>query len=494
MKKESGIILHIASLPSIEPIGNLGQEAKEFIEFLNNSRMDIWQILPLNPVDRVWSPYSPASAFAGEPLYIDIKSLDDSALVREYLNQIEKSHKGENIDYSLATSLKIPILRKYFQKRRFDPEFQSELTNFMTYNSWVEDYGLFTALQSYFDMDPWWKWPEEIKFRNGLALENYKLKLSDEIDFSIFLQYMFFKQMQVLREKAKEKNVKIIGDIPIYVPLNSADVWINPQLFMLDDQMQPLWVSGAPPDGFSEGGQKWDTPVYDWLEHKKENYEWWKNRISNAFKLYDILRLDHFRGFEAFWAVKPDAEDARDGIWMKGPAEDFIIEIKENFNDNSFLVEDLGLITPEVLSMKKVFGFPGMKVLQFAFDSNPFNPHLPFDDNKADAVYTGTHDNPPLPLWEKDLNQMETNTILDYLSEHKIEVKGLSLSQALIRAAFNADAPMSIIQFQDLLEPKKGLRMNIPGTTVGNWIFKADPNVNMKDLTEIIIKLKEPRG
>ena len=290
-----------------------------------------------------------------------------------------------------------------------------------------------------------------------------------------------------MKKEAKKRNIEIVGDIPMYVPLDSVEVWCNPSLFSLDHTFHPHHVSGAPPDYFTPEGQKWNTPVYEWSNHAKDGYSWWKKRIAHAFRCFDVVRLDHFRGFESFWAVPPADEDARNGLWKRGPGMDFLHQLKKTFHDKKFIVEDLGNITPEVEWLKSEFGYPGMRVLQFAFDNDPSNPHLPGSVNDHYVYYTGTHDNPPLPYWYATLDDWGRQTV-DKMMGTK---DGTPVIDQLLEEVLNSNAAFAMIQFQDLLELSPANRMNRPGTIKNNWVYKADPDPDWKQLEDNIKKLRQ---
>jgi 4-alpha-glucanotransferase len=477
MTKSYGLLMHISSLPTKEPVGTIGLEAYQYLDFLEASGATYWQILPLHPVDLVYSPYASASAFAGEVRYIDIKLLNDEELTEHYNIVVESLPEYTQANYSIAMQIKIPILKEYYERQ--DTDLDEVLETFQSNHPWVWDYCLFEALKTQFGNKSWPSWPEGIRLRDPHSLDFYGKLLSQDIRFGIFLQYLFFTQWSKLKKEANKRNISIVGDLPIYVPLDSADVWCNPSLFALDDAMHPRWVSGAPPDYFTPLGQKWNTPVYDWSNHHQNGYAWWKQRIAHSFQCFDLVRLDHFRGFESFWAIPPEDEDARGGHWKMGPGGEFLQAIKEAFPEKNFIVEDLGNITPEVDELKRFFGHPGMSVLQFAFDGNLQNPHLPQQITPQRVYYSGTHDNPPLPSWLESLS-----SDVKALVTESLHLQDQDMNDALLEIVLNSPAAFSILQFQDLLPADPTNRMNTPGTVKYNWLYKVPWDLDIAPLTE----------
>lgn len=477
MTKKFGILLPLSSVPTREPVGNIGLDAYRFLEFLKACGATHWQMLPIHPVDEVFSPYSAPSAFAGETAYIDIKLLDDEELTDHYRTLLEELPEYETLNIPIARQIKLPILREYYLRN--EGTLQPEIKKFQEKQSWALDYALFEALKVQFGQKPWTQWPEGIRLRDPHSVEFYGKLLGDDVSFFLFLQYLFFKQWNLLKKEAKDCNITLIGDIPIYVPLDSADVWTHPSLFELNENLEPLWVSGAPPDYFTPLGQKWNTPVYRWPQHQQEKYAWWTRRIRHSFGCFQTVRLDHFRGFESFWAVSPLDEDARNGHWMRGPGMDFLHHLKQKFPASSFIVEDLGDITPEVEWLKAEFAYPGMKVLQFAFDGNPNNPHLPLFVDRETVYYTGTHDNAPLPLWFQTLEPSAREMV-----NRTFGPEEESVVAQMIKAVLNAPSALPILQFQDLLEPSAARRINTPGTVKGNWIYKVPQDLSLSSLIQ----------
>jgi len=461
--RKSGILMHISSLPSDYGIGTIGKEALDFVDFLRKSEQHLWQVLPLNPTDFNNSPYQGSSVFAGNPLLIDINRLKQDGLVwDEDLWNIYCGSNPEQVDFNAIKGYKYDILKKAFNRFQKNTDY----IIFETQNSaWLTDYSLYMALKEHFNEKPWFEWDDDIKKRSKKALEQYTKTLWESIEYYRFEQYIFFSQWTKLKKYANENNIEIIGDIPIYVALDSADVWANQSLFMLDKDHQPTAVAGCPPDLFSQDGQKWGNPLYNWKTIKQSGFMWWIDRIKESQKLYDIIRLDHFRGFESYYSIPIDAETARDGHWENGPGMALFTAIKKHIPDAKIIAEDLGHLTPEVHKLLEDSGFPGMKVLQFAFDPYRDNPYLPYNYPKNCVAYTGTHDNDTTRNWFFEERNKEF--IRDYLNVAEDEW----VSVAMVRTVLASRADTAIIPIQDYLG--YGKRMNTPGTvSPDNWSFR----------------------
>ncbi len=461
--RKAGVLMHITSLPSELGIGTIGHEAFEFIDFLKRSEQRLWQVLPLNPTDFNNSPYQSPGVFAGNPLLIDLIDLKNKGLVwDEDLQNIDFGQDVEVVDFDKIKAYKYNVLRKAFERFRKDYNY----TLFETQNDdWLHNYALFMALKEHFGGSAWFLWDEDIKKRDKKAIEKFSQMLRSSIEYYKFEQYIFFSQWNKLKEYAKQNEVEIIGDIPIYVALDSVDVWANQDIFLLDENSSPKKVAGCPPDLFSKDGQKWGNPLYDWEAIKKTGYLWWIKRIKESQKLYDIIRLDHFRGFEAFYSIPIDAETAREGKWEKGPGLELFQVIEKSIPNVKIIAEDLGHLTPEVHKLLEESGYPGMKVIQFAFDQYRDNPYLPYNYPKNCIAYTGTHDNDTLINWyEKERNK---EFVRDYLNV----AEDAWVCVGIIRTVLQSRADTVIIPIQDYLG--YGKRMNTPGT-VGpqNWSFR----------------------
>ncbi len=480
--RESGILMHITSLPGPYGVGTMGANARAFVDFLKKAGQKLWQILPLSPTGYGDSPYQSCSAYAGNHYLIDLDLLvADGLLKEEDLSGIRWCDQSDKVNFGLLYQHRLGVLRKAWQ--RFED--RDALAQFCRENSnWLPDFALFMALKEENNHLPWYQWPEELKRRNPDALQQAQERLQSEIDFYCFVQYLFFNQWQSLRDYAHENGVRIVGDVPIYVPLDSADVWSDPELFLLDNDLNPEAVAGVPPDYFSEDGQLWGNPLYRWDLHKKQNYSWWLRRLTAAGQLYDVIRIDHFRAFEAYWSVPYGDKTAKNGHWVKGPDMDFVNAVKENLPDLELIAEDLGFLTQEVLDLRDNSGWPGMKVLEFAFDSED-SEYLPHNYPKRSVCYTGTHDNTTMRHWFETADQkaVELATAYMRLTEEEGFVWGA------IRTAMSSVSDKCIVQLQDHLDLGGEARMNFPGTTGSNWTWRVQDGLCTDALAEKIYKL-----
>lgn len=468
MNRSCGVLLPISALPSKYGIGTLGRSAYQFIDFLKNAGQEYWQILPSVPPGVGDSPYSSYSTFAGNPYFIDLECLVESGLLqKEECENIHWYQSDDTVDYNILSNERIPLLHKAFERGRYQTDVN--YGQFKEKNSdWLDDYSLFMALKYHFGCKSWQEWDQPVKLRNAETLHSYKKELSDEIDFWCYIQYLFFSQYEKLKAYAQENDIKIIGDIPICVAQDSVDVWANPQLFYLDAELNPIWVAGVPPDYFSKTGQLWGNPVYDWDGHKKELYDWWCKRLSASFDLFDILRIDHFRAFDEYYAIPYGEETAINGFWRKGPGNDFFDFIKKKLNNPSIIAEDLGGITQTVRELLKDTGYPGMKVLQFGFNAAEDSYDLPHNYIPNVVAYTGTHDNDTLSGWFSTANKSDRKFALDYLGIKSADEFPL----AAIRALFCSTANTAIVPIQDWLGLSSDARMNIPSTVGINWKWR----------------------
>ena len=469
--RASGILLHVTSLPTPYGIGDLGPSAYQFVEFLAAARQSYWQILPLNPTSVAYdnSPYSCLSAFAGNPILISLELLEQEGLLtRPEIKNVPRFKKTK-VDYLAAAEHKKKVLGIAFERWREtgaqDPKFHKFREE---HSPWLEDHALFIALREYFDGALWCDWPGELRQRQEGALQEWREKLKDRIYQEEFLQFIFFKQWCALKAYCNDRGIKIIGDIPIYVNYDSAEVWSNPGLFKLDEVGRRTAVAGVPPDYFSATGQIWDNPVYRWDVLRQTKYAWWIQRMEHNFKLFDLVRLDHFRGFVAFWEIPAGEETAVNGKWQSAPASDFFNSLISHFVHLPIIAEDLGIITPDVKAVIDDFGFPGMKLLLFAFGEDlPSSPYAPHNHTENSVVYTGTHDNNTIVGWFKEEAHAEDRKRLwAYLGEAIGESK---IHWALIRLAMMSVARLVIIPMQDVLGLGNGARMNQPATKTGNW-------------------------
>ncbi|MDY6781749.1 MAG: 4-alpha-glucanotransferase [Cyanobacteriota bacterium] len=470
LKRTSGIVLHPTSFPGRFGIGDLGAPAYRFVDFLAESGQQVWQILPLGPTGFGNSPYLCYSAFAGNPLLINLEWLESEGLLSSEDLASVGDFPADSVDYDGAIAFKMPLLRKACQNfnDRANPERKEQFQQFcQTHAHWLDDYALFMALKEAHGGASWHNWEPELIKRDATALKEWRDRLQDEIFFHQYVQSEFFRQWSSLKQYANDKGVRIFGDIPIYVSPDSADVWSHPDIFVLNAKTgKPAMMAGVPPDYFSATGQLWGNPVYDWKYLEKTNFKWWIQRVEGMLAYVDIVRIDHFRGLEAFWAVPEGATDAIRGKWVKAKGEAFFKQLEEELGKLPIVAEDLGMITPEVEALRDEFEIPGMKVLHFAFDSDRANPFLPFNyTNPNCVVYTGTHDNDTTVGWFNGRSPEEQQRVLDYLG--CIDAEGIHWS--LIRLAFGSLANCAILPLQDLLGLGNEGRMNKPGSAEGNW-------------------------
>ncbi len=471
------------SLPTPYGIGTMGKSAYEFIDFLNDSGQKYWQILPLGPTSYGDSPYQSLSSFAGNPYFIDLDTLiDDGLLVRE---EVESRNWGSDpscVDYGAIYTSRFDILHIAYMRGR--EKYRTEVRDFEKKNkSWLEDYALFMTIKRHFCMKGLTSWPDRNALtRNNAALERYRAELKDDIDFFIFIQFLFSKQWNSLRDYARRKGIGIIGDIPIYVSPDSQDVWASPELFQLDENCIPTEVSGVPPDYFNEDGQLWGNPLYNWDRMKEDGFSWWKKRIEAQGRLYDVLRFDHFRGLDSYYAVKYGEKTARNGRWVTGPGRAFTDTLNSSFPEISFTAEDLGYLTESVAALLKASGWPGMKVLQFAFDEREEGQGEIKDYPENSVCFTGTHDNSTLKGWiENPLNKESVEYAMSSLEVNDIR----DLSEAIIKSGMNSKSYLMIVPLPDWLGLGDEARINTPGTSSGNWRWR------LKDISILSDELRK---
>lgn len=459
-------MLHITSLPSSEGVGTLGN-VDRFIEFLVASGQKYWQILPVTPTDFVNSPYASPSAFAGNTLLIDLDDLAKSGLISDETLSDGKTCKGN--DYAFAAEHKETALREaYHNFIKYNPPV--DYADFCDSNAyWLDDYALFCSLKKHFGGKSWSEWDDEtVRMRQSAALERYADMLSDEVDYYVFCQYVFATQWAKFRDKLANNGIKLLGDIPIYVSYDSADVWAHPELFRLTADRRPSWVAGVPPDYFSADGQLWGNPLYDWKAMKTDNYAWWHKRVGKCAELFDVLRIDHFRAFDSYYAIRYGEPTARRGTWEKGVGYEFLKELAQKASPLTIVAEDLGDIPPSVLKLREKCGFPGMKVVQFAFDGNPDNAFLPANHEQHCVAYLGTHDNDTTLGWWQSLSADEQQRVLTTLKLPTDE----HISRQLITLLANSRAELVVYSMQDIAEDDTTARMNKPGT-LGCWKYMA---------------------
>ena len=488
-ERSSGILFHPTSLPGKYGIGTLGKEAYAFIDFLKKSKQKLWQIFPLGPTGYGDSPYQSFSSFAGNPYLIDFDLLIEAHLLSEEdLRDIFFGDNEEYIDYGAIYNQKYPLLRKAYDnfKSSDNSEMKGSLENFKRENSsWLNDYSLYISLKNHFNGLPWNEWPQDIKNRENAAMEHYKNELADDIEYHNFIQFLFFKQWNDVKRYANENGIKIIGDIPIFVAADSSDAWANPEIFLFDEERKPVKVAGVPPDYFSATGQLWGNPLYNWEKLKETNYSWWVERVRANLSTCDIIRIDHFRGFEAYWAVPYGDETAVNGQWEPGPGIDLFNAIKSQLGELPIIAEDLGLMTQGVIDLREATGFPGMKILGFAFDSGEENDYLPHTYTKNCVVYTGTHDNDTLIGWFQKAKEEDRQFARDYLNSRSDD----EIHWDAIRGAWSSVASMAISPVQDFLGLGSEARINTPGVAAGNWQWRLRHGVLTDELAERIAKL-----
>ena len=488
-ERSSGILFHPTSLPGKYGIGTLGKEAYAFIDFLKKSRQKLWQIFPLGPTGYGDSPYQSFSSFAGNPYLIDFDLLIEAHLLSEEdLRDVFFGDNEEYIDYGAIYNQKYPLLRKAYEnfKSSDNHEMRENLEHFKRENaSWLNDYSLYISLKNHFNGLPWNEWAHDIKNREHGAMEHYKNELADDIEYHNFIQFLFFKQWGDVKRYANENGIKIIGDIPIFVAADSSDAWANPEIFLFDEERKPVKVAGVPPDYFSATGQLWGNPLYNWQKLKETNYSWWVERVRANLSTCDIIRIDHFRGFEAYWAVPYGDDTAINGQWEPGPGIDLFNAIKSQLGELPIIAEDLGLMTQGVIDLREATGFPGMKILGFAFDSGEENDYLPHTYTKNCVVYTGTHDNDTLIGWFQKAKEEDRQFARDYLNSRSDD----EIHWDAIRGAWSSVASMAISPVQDFLGLGSEARINTPGVAAGNWQWRLRHGVLTDELAERIAKL-----
>lgn len=491
--RASGILMHISSLPSPHGIGTLGREAYAFADFLKQAGQKYWQILPLGPTSYGDSPYQTVSAFAGNPYFIDLDELcADGLLTKEEVDDVFWGTESETVDYGALYAGRGALLRLAYE-RGWERD-RERVEAFRAENvSWLRDYALFTALKKHFCMRSWVEWEDEdARLHRPEALKRYEKLLARDIEECVYIQYLFFKQWNALRAYIHNNGISVIGDVPIYVPLDSADVWSNGELFQLDDQCHPIEVAGVPPDAFTDVGQLWGNPLYDWEKMEKDGFSWWISRMKASARLYDVIRIDHFRGLESYWAVPYGEETARNGRWRPGPAKKFVSAIKEALPELDLIAEDLGYMTPEVIELREFSGWPGMKILQFAFDPSGESEYLPWRMYPNSVCYIGTHDNSTLVQWLREDASAES---LAYARKYL----GLSLAEGyangMLRGGMGCPANLFVVQMQDWLQLGGESRMNEPGLLGhGNWCWRMRSDALTPALTEKIAAMTRMFG
>ncbi len=490
--RASGILMHISSLPSPHGIGTLGKESYAFADFLKAAGQKYWQVLPIGPTGFGDSPYQSASAFAGNPYFIDLDALaEDGLLTAEEIAAVNWGADPLRVDYGALYNGRGGLLREAYRRgwqrdREAVAAFEAENAD------WLADYALFTAAKTHFNSLPWTQWEDEdLRLRrSGEALERWRGELREDVECCVYTQYLFFRQWNALREYVHSLGISIIGDVPIYVPHDSADVWADRDNYQLDDRGYPTEVAGVPPDYFTEDGQLWGNPLYDWEKMASEGYAWWLRRLGAAGRIFDVVRIDHFRGLESYWSVPFGEKTARNGRWRPGPAQAFVDAVKNGLPKLRIIAEDLGYLTPEVIALRKNSGWPGMKIMQFAFDGTGENDSLPHMLDRNTVYYFGTHDNMTLGEW---LEQTDEKSLA-----HAREYLGLNFREGpadgLLRGGLGSVADLFVTQMQDWLGLAENCRMNEPGTADGNWCWRMEKGADSPALAARICRMTERYG
>lgn len=486
--RKSGILMHLTSLPGPYGVGTMGKPAFDFVDFLEKAGQQYWQILPLTPTGYGDSPYQSCSAYAGNPYLIDLDQLvQEGLLCREEVEAVSWCDRETVVDYGKLYNHRGPVLRKAFARFEGGEEYR----HFLEENKdWLPDYALYMAIKQEHSFAPWFQWEEPLKFRQEWALDAARQRLEEEIRYNYFVQFQFAKQWKALRAYAAERGIAFIGDVPIYVPYDSVEVWTEPQYFQLDENLALTAVAGCPPDAFSADGQLWGNPLYRWDVMEQTGFGWWLRRMSAAGKLFDVVRLDHFRGFEAYWSVPAGDQTAKGGKWVPGPGMNFVNALKNGLPHLSFIAEDLGFLTEGVLQLRDASGYPGMKVLGFAFDSREPSDYLPHTYPQNSVCYTGTHDNMTTRQWFDTADR----EAVAYAKEYMALTEAEGYVWGTIRTAMASVSDLCVVQMQDYLELGGEARMNFPGTLGTNWTWRAAPGFATEALGSKIAALTRLYG
>ena len=484
--RSSGVLFHPTSLPGGQGIGDLGREAYRFVDWLVSAGQSYWQVLPLNPTGFGDSPYQGFSACAGNHFLISLDLLAQQGLIAE--SALPPSGRGANVDFGMVFQSKTELLRRAFKGfREKAPQWMKD--RFGSFcgsirNRWLEDYALFRALKDHFGGRPWPQWDAELVHRDGKALEKWSRQLAEDVLFHKWLQFEFFRQWSELRAYAAQNGVSIIGDAPIFVAHDSADVWAHQGMFRLDGSGNPTHVAGVPPDYFSATGQLWGNPLYNWDALASTGFRWWIERFRVLLTMVDSVRLDHFRGFEAYWEIPGGEPTAVNGRWVKAPGQALLAALKKSLGRLPIIAEDLGVITPEVEALRDGFGLPGMRILQFGFEEGPASNHLPHNHGRNTVVYPGTHDNDTLAGWHKSVDEKVRASVLRYTGD-----PSEPLPWNVIRMAYASVADLAVIPMQDLLGLGNEARMNFPGKPSGNWTWRLKPGALLSELAKRLLDL-----
>ncbi len=488
-KRSSGILLHVSSLPGLDGIGDLGEAAYAFVDFLVETNTKFWQVLPLNPTGYGNSPYQGLSASAGNPLFISLDELIALGLLSSSNLNRRPHFPHRKVDFSLVIPWKMGKLHEAFLsfQQNPHPDLQKQFSNFCrSQKSWLDDFALFMTIKEQNDLQAWDTWSEELRFRNPAALHTFMKENKTDVEEQKFLQFLFFMQWKRLKEYANERGVQIIGDIPIFVGYDCADTWTHPDLFYFDKEFKPTVVAGVPPDFFSRTGQLWGNPLYDWKKHKISGYTWWIERIQNTLDMVDIIRLDHFRGFAGYYEIPADAKTAEIGKWVKGPGNSLFDALYKHFGDLPFIAEDLGVMTPDVVELRERYHLPGMKIVQFGFNPSPEVDFQPHNLIRNSVAYTGTHDNDTVKGWFSSVSP-ETRAHFKAYTGNTNE----PASRAMVRILWQSVACFAIAPMQDLLNLGNEARMNFPGTLGNNWEWKLDKRWNSPKLRKWLTEFNQ---
>ena len=482
--RQSGILMHIISLPGPGGIGTMGKEAREFVDFLKKSGMRLWQMLPVGPTGYGESPYQCSSTFAGNPMMISLEQLCEEGLLTMGAEDQYVPACEERIDYEAVRAHKEAMLRRCFEES--EAKLADEVAEFVKNHHWAEDFALFTAVKRHFDQQMWSKWPDDgIRLREEAAVERYRKELDEEVRYHLFVQCLFFRQWFALKKYANDNGIKLFGDMPIYVAEDSADTWTHPEVFQMDKNRVPRRVAGVPPDYFSADGQMWGNPLYRWQWLRDNNFGWWVDRMAGIGSMFDVIRIDHFIGFANYFSIAHGAPNARDGRWIVGPGKKLFDTLREKLPNLNIIAEDLGTVNDRVRNLLDYCAYPGMRVLSFGFGAGEDNPHLCENYVENSVVYTGTHDNDTVRGW---IDSADEETL-----EHAMEYLGFEDPDdgpaAFIEAVMASCADTCMIPMQDILGLGGEARMNLPGTIGGNWMWRMLPGMLTEELAERLLEL-----
>lgn len=488
--RRCGVLMPVSSLPSRFGIGGFSREAYDFVDFLAASGQTLWQILPLGPTGYGDSPYQSFSTFAGSPYYISLDALiEEGLLTEEECSSVDFGNDTSKVDYEKIYFTRFKLLRKAFERANIgeNPDYKK----FVAENSqWLKDYAMYMAVKDSLGGVSWIEWDEDIRLRKPEAMADYEKRLAGDIAFYSYQQYLFATQWMALKKYANDKGISIIGDIPIYVAFDSADTWAGPELFQLDKENVPIAVAGCPPDAFSATGQLWGNPLYKWDYHEKTGFAWWMRRLAHVFDIYDIVRIDHFRGFDEYWSIPYGDDTAENGQWLPGPGYKLFEVMKKTLGNRAVIAEDLGYLTPSVLKLVKKTGYPGMKILQFAFDSKEESSYLPHNYISNSVVYTGTHDNDTVNGWISTMGRNDLAFTKKYLNVKRSS----DIRESLIRTALGSVSEMAVIPMQDYLGLGAEARINTPSTLGGNWEWRMGHDACTEELSRHLLELAQIYG